>query len=665
MNEPRAQHQMLVLNDGRVLAIGGRPMAQGFPVESDTVALWHLDESVVGTAADSGPNTLTLTDTNAPTVKNGESGRSRWYGATSKSARASHDAVLNFQSEFTVEGWFNDVGNTVTGTILCMGATLDGTANTNTQLAFGLVGDYFLIQYHQGLNSVVTMPFAGVSTFATQTWNHFAITFDGVDTWSLYINGILIGNQINTSATGGSSTRWTLGQDPSGYGSPWDGGGVDEIRVSNTAHPSTRIRQAYQQSTGELYYTSTDRIGLVSRTCEIYDPVANTWTYTGTMSCARFNHKAVLLPDGRVLAVGGVGFDPNTPTTNPIPLTQAEIWSPVTGAWTPAGKTAWARDRVNAEYIASRAQVVVSGGSDAIGGTKTEMFDPARIKWSIGSATLPARAVGAKTALLGQDLVALVGGYDPATDNSASNLQLYIPNSDSFFGGGLNGMFAVTAVLSSTQFQFTTDEQQYTLSASASGTVTPVAARASSIPGPFVYDAAFGVAVTGQQSTTLEDLNAGQRYGVVDVADASQFPDAEGWLVFAFGYEGQVAPVKYFGRLSSTRLSLDYSFKFPVTVPQGSNVTLLSQKGPWVPETPQDVGSFYITASPAGRVAAEAAIDASVAAGVTVKTTVTYPGDRGLGGEGLPASGTNKLSDKVVVWGGDDVDAEVAAAREE
>ena len=135
--------------------------------------------------------------------------------------------------------------------------------------------------------------------------------------------------------------------------------------------------------------------------------------------------------------------------------------------------------------------------------------------------------------------------------------------------------------------------------------------------------------------------------------------------MFAFGYKNQVAPVKYFGRLSSTRLSLDYSFKFPVTVPSGSNVTLLSQKGPWVPENPQDVGSFYITASPAGRVAAEAAIDASVAAGVVVKTTITYPGDRGLGGEGLPASGTNKLSDKVVVWGGDNVDAEVAAAREE
>jgi hypothetical protein len=665
MSEPRAQHELLVLNDGRVLAVGGRPLAQGFSVESDTVALWHLDEAVQGTAADAGPNTLTLTDTNTPLVKNGESGNARFYGATSQSARPGHDAVLNFQQEFTVEGWFNDVGHTVTGTIFSMGATLDGTAATNVQLALDIVGDNFVVYYHQGLNSVVTMSFPGVSTFATQTWNQFAITFDGVDYWNFYVNGVQIGSQINAPATGGGSTRWTLGQDPSGYGSAWNGGGVDEIRISNTAHPTSRIYQSYQVSTGELYYTSAERIGLVSRTCEIYDPVANTWSYTGTMSCSRFNHRCVLLPDGRVLAIGGTGYDPNTPTATPIALAQAEIWNPTTGAWTPAGRTAWARDRVLAEYLPTRNQVVVTGGSDSVGGTKTELFDPTRMKWSISSATLPARAVGAAAARLGNDLIGLVGGYNPSTNSSGSNLDLYIPNADRFFGGGLNGVFQVTATPSLTQFQVQTDEQQYTLSASASGTVTPVGARASSIPGPFVYDNEHGVAVTGQESTTTEDLARGQRYGFVEVADATKFPDAEGWLVFAFGYENQVAPVKYFGRLSSTRLSLDYSFKFPVAVPAGSNVTLLSQKGPWVPEQPQDVGSFYITASPAGRVAAEAAINSSVAAGVNVKTTITYPGDRGLGGEGLPASGSNKLSDKVVVWGGDDVDVEVAAAREE
>jgi hypothetical protein len=87
-----------------------------------------------------------------------------------------------------------------------------------------------------------------------------------------------------------------------------------------------------------------------------------------------------------------------------------------------------------AEYLPTRNQVVVTGGSDAVGGTKTELFDPRRVKWSASSATLPVRMVGASMALLGDDCLVAVGGYNPATSTSDSNLDLYIHNSDSFFG---------------------------------------------------------------------------------------------------------------------------------------------------------------------------------------------------------------------------------------
>jgi hypothetical protein len=40
---------------------------------------------------------------------------------------------------------------------------------------------------------------------------------------------------------------------------------------------------------------------------EIYDPVAGTWTMTGSLAAARSTHSAVLLPTGLVLAVGGFG----------------------------------------------------------------------------------------------------------------------------------------------------------------------------------------------------------------------------------------------------------------------------------------------------------------------------------------------------------------------
>lgn len=185
------------------------------------------------------------------------------------------------------------------------------------------------------------------------------------------------------------------------------------------------------------------------------------------------------------------------------------------------------------------------------------------------------------------------------------------------------------------------------------------------IKGPYILDPDAGFAVTSKDSETASQLVRGQRYGTVEVDDATVFPDADGWLVFGYGYDYEVGPVRYLGHVSPTELALDYSFKFTKTVPAGATVTLLKNKGPFVPERPEELGLFYVTASPAGRVAASAEVDAAVAAGNPVEKTITYPGDRGLGNEGYPAKGSNKLSDKVYVWAGNEVDAEVDAAREE
>ncbi len=245
-------------------------------------------------------------------------------------------------------------------------------------------------------------------------------------------------------------------------------------------------------------------------------------------------------------------------------------------------------------------------------------------------------------------LVFIDGAYPPAVTSG---------------GGGLNGAFVVT-VLNSTQFTYQTPEFLFSTTCT-SGTVLPVTAIVpdpNGIPGPYIFDPRAGLSITSVNTTVAGLVSAGQQQRVLAVANASQFPDAAGWLVIGFGTSNQQGPIQYSGRVSNTQLLLDpsYTFKFDAAV--GTDVTLLLQKGAWVPDNVESVGAFYVTASPAGRVAASSTIDDVVGAGFNVKKTTVYPGDRGLGAEGGGFTG-QKLSDVVSVWAGDTVDTEVATAR--
>ena len=54
---------------------------------------------------------------------------------------------------------------------------------------------------------------------------------------------------------------------------------------------------------------------------ELYDPATGTWSNTGSLNNARFDHTATLLPNGKVLVVGG--FDVGSGT-----LESAELYDP-------------------------------------------------------------------------------------------------------------------------------------------------------------------------------------------------------------------------------------------------------------------------------------------------------------------------------------------------
>ena len=84
---------------------------------------------------------------------------------------------------------------------------------------------------------------------------------------------------------------------------------------------------------------------------QIYDPSTNTWSEAASLKTARAQHAAVALPDGRILAAGGM---------NHAPLASTEIYDPSSDTWAKAAPLPQAL--YGHAIVAAGELVVVSGG---------------------------------------------------------------------------------------------------------------------------------------------------------------------------------------------------------------------------------------------------------------------------------------------------------------
>lgn len=145
---------------------------------------------------------------------------------------------------------------------------------------------------------------------------------------------------------------------------------------------------------------------------EIYDPRTHLVSPTGAMGIGREQHSATLLPDGRVLVLGGR-------SSTERPLDSAEIFDPGKGTWRRVKGPAQPRVLHSATLLAD-GRVLVAGGVDTRPGTdfweegsltSVEIFHPGREVWEPGPPLPGFGRQRHRTARLQSGAVLLTGGY--------------------------------------------------------------------------------------------------------------------------------------------------------------------------------------------------------------------------------------------------------------
>jgi N-acetylneuraminic acid mutarotase len=147
---------------------------------------------------------------------------------------------------------------------------------------------------------------------------------------------------------------------------------------------------------------------------EVYNPACGTWTVTGSMSTAREAHTATLLPNGQVLVAGGEAFI----NGSPVIFASAELYNPASGSWTETSSMSVAREQHTATLL-PRSQVLVAGGfhfganfNDSL--SSAELYTPAMGKWAATGSINTARC-GHNAVLLLSGQALVLDGVDQSS----------------------------------------------------------------------------------------------------------------------------------------------------------------------------------------------------------------------------------------------------------
>jgi hypothetical protein len=164
-----------------------------------------------------------------------------------------------------------------------------------------------------------------------------------------------------------------------------------------------------------------DNLGNALNTAELYDPVLGFTSPTGNLSDpnGRANHVSVVLPNGKVLLIGGV--------SNVSTLASAELYDPATGTFTPTGSMSEPRGLPAVVQLAD-GRVVVSGGFNSpVASNTAEIYDPATGVFT-PTGNMTQRRARHQMTLLPNGKVLVTGGRDTQQNFFAlANAEIFDP----------------------------------------------------------------------------------------------------------------------------------------------------------------------------------------------------------------------------------------------
>ncbi|HJU24440.1 MAG TPA: kelch repeat-containing protein [Casimicrobiaceae bacterium] len=358
LNFARAGHAAALLNDGKVLVVGG---AGGAEIYDPATGKWTL----------TAPPALARSDPTATLLNNGKvlvvggDGDQSPYPSPSLGLLGTCELYDPVTGTWSKTGSLNTPRDGFTATLLPNGEVLVAGGVDNADEALDTAEIYDPIKG--------TWRYTG--SFGGARFYHAATRL--ADGKVLIVGGS--SDDVFLTAIGGATVY-----DP--VTGTWSGaGGLYTPRAQPTATSLANGNVLVAGGFDNLYDTQPMVDSVSYAFADLFDPIAH-WTATASMNARRYGHTATLLANGEVLVTGG--YDLNTRAG----LAGTELYDVAAGAWHPASSMAIVRHAHTATLLADGRVLVVGGyGPDNGKLAGAEILQPANVP----AATITAGFTGA------------------------------------------------------------------------------------------------------------------------------------------------------------------------------------------------------------------------------------------------------------------------------